>query len=166
MLTQETLKSLLYYNAETGIFTRRATSSSAAKAGDVAGGKTKCGYISIRVNGRKYYAHRLAWLYMTGEWPPYQIDHDDHIRHNNKWDNLNKATNQDNQKNGTMQKNNSSGITGVDQCKRNKMWRARIGVNGKDVFLGYFMDKFEAICARLSANNKYGFHKNHGGYKK
>lgn len=57
---------------------------------------------------------------------------------------------------------NISGVAGVHFRKCRNKWRARIMVDGIDIHLGHFSDKFEAICARKSANNKYGFHENHG----
>jgi len=95
MITQKELKELLHYNPDTGIFTRLIKTASSVQIGDVAGCKHKAnGYIIINVLGIPYRAHRLAWLYMTGRWPKHQVDHDDHIRHNNKWSNLFEATNQ------------------------------------------------------------------------
>ena len=70
--------------------------------------------------------------------------------------------NQENGKNRPMQKNNTSGVVGVHRCKTHNRWVAYTKVDGKFINLGYFKDKFEAICARMSANNKYGFHANHG----
>jgi len=163
ILTQKELKELLHYNPETGIFTWiKIKGSSNRTIGCVAGHNNGNGYLSIMINGKTHKAHRLAWLYMTKKWPKDQIDHDNHIRHDNRWVNLFEATNQDNQKNSTKYKNNTSGVTGIGWVERLLKWRARISVNDRLVHLGVFTDKFEAICARKSANNKYGFHANHG----
>lgn len=120
------------------------------------------GYIAISIDSKKYLAHRLAWLYMTGEWPENQTDHIDHVRDNNKWDNLRKATNQENLKNQSIRKNNESGITGVCWHKTANKWMAYINLSEGSKYLGIFTDWFEAACARKSADNKYGFHENHG----
>ena len=162
MLSQEELKELLHYEPGTGVFTRLVSTAGHVKVGDVAGTREKSGYIRISVKNKQYRAHRLAHLYMTGEWPEHQIDHDDHIRHNNKWDNLNEATNQENHKNQTKRSTNTSGITGVYWNKDLEKWEGKIKVNGKSKYLGVNTDKFEVICARKSAENKHGFHENHG----
>ena len=165
ILTQSKLKELLYYDPETGIFIWLFANSKRIKAGDIAGCLRKDGYVVIRINKRDYKAHRLAWLYMTGELPELQTDHTNHIRDDNKWENLRESTHQENGKNRSMYKNNTSDVTGVGWDKRENKWRSRIHVNDKSKFIGYFSDKFEAICARKSADNKYGFHENHGGLK-
>ncbi len=161
MITQKELKEVLHYDPETGVFAWIKQVSYKTKIGDIAGTKHKAnGYIYIIFQRKQYRAHRLAWLYMKGEWPKTEIDHDDQIRDNNKWLNLNEATSQQNKRNQSLRKDNASGVTGVSPCKRK--WRAHIQIAGKFIHLGLFIDKFEAICARMSANNKYGFHKNHG----
>ena len=161
MINQRELKELLHYSPETGYFTW-ILSIGKVKKGDIAGTLTNDGYIMIGVNKGLYLAHRLACLYMTGVWPKEQMDHGDHIRSNNKWDNLTEATNSQNQRNAGKRKDNTSGITGVRWDKRFSKWRALIKTNGRTKNLGLFIDKFEAICARKSANNEYDFHPNHG----
>ena len=161
MITQKELKELLHYTPETGVFTRiKATQS--IRVGDVAGTIMQIGYVMLRVKGNKYLAHRLAWLYMYGYFPSNQIDHRNHIRDDNRIVNLREVTCAENHRNRSKSKFNLSGVTGVRWRKQNSKWLASVKVNGKQKHLGYFDDKFEAICARKSANNKYGFHKNHG----
>ena len=159
MITQSELKKILNYNQETGLFTW-AISRGSVKIGDIAGTK-HLGYIRIKINKKPYRAHRLAFLWMEGYMPAF-VDHDDHIRHNNKWSNLNPATCQENQKNASKRKDNTSGVTGVYWCRRDRKWMAKIRNNGILNNLGSFTDRFGAICTRMSANNKYNFHKNHG----
>lgn len=160
-LTQEYLKQRLHYDHDTGVFTW-VTSAVAAKAGDSAWHCAANGYVAIMINRKPYYAHRLAWLYMTGEWPTEQIDHINHVKSDNRFFNLREVTHSENQRNRTCQSNNTSGATGVSwEGSRNK-WRARIRVNGKQVHVGRF-DCFEAACdARKDAEAEYGFHPNHG----
>ena len=158
----EQLKEILHYEPDTGIFTWLVSTGKRVKAGDIAGCIEAEGYRVIRIKTKLYKAHRLAWLYMTGKWPKHQIDHDDRVRNNNKWSNLFEATNTENQKNCSKRKDNVSGVAGVDWIKVDSIWRARIRSNGQRISLGRFKDKFEAICARLSANNTYNFHVNHG----
>lgn len=162
LITQEYLKSLYFYNPITGDFTYLKRVANCVKIGDIAGTLRKNGYITIRIKNIGYQAHRLAWLYMRGKWPENKIDHDDHNRSNNKFKNLKAATDTENSKNKSIMKNNKSGCCGVHWCKRERKWIATIRVNLKLIALLCSIDKFEAICARKSADNKYDFHENHG----
>ena len=162
-LTQEHLKSILHYCPNTGIFTRLKTASPTAVKGATAGCLNKyTGYLQIKIDGISYRAHRLAWFYVYGVWPSYQIDHKDHVRSHNWIGNLRDVTNTENHKNQKKNKNNSSGVTGVHWAENVKKWQAMIGVGGKQKNLGYFCNIDEAVKARERANKKYGFHQNHG----
>lgn len=85
MLIIERLKELLSYNPETGLFTRLCWTGGNARKGTIAGTRDAHGYIRLLIDGRKYYAHRLAWFYMTGEWPENDTEHKDLDGFNNKW---------------------------------------------------------------------------------
>lgn len=163
IITQEQLKKALHYNPEIGLFTR-IKAAQRVRVGDVAGCKTGKGYIKIMVYRKPYLAHRLAWLYVYGEWPE-QIDHINHITNDNRIINLRSVTNQENHKNRSMHKKNTSGITGVCRDKATEKWRAQICANGKVVYLGEFTNKSDAVKARKAAENKYGFHALHGKSK-
>lgn len=85
--TAERVRELFRYDPETGIFTRLVDSPMhRAKAGETSASINSQGYAQIRVDGKRYKAHRLAWLHMTGEWPTQQIDHIDGNRANNRWE--------------------------------------------------------------------------------
>lgn len=164
-LTQERLRSLLGYNPETGEFTwlvRRGN----RQAGKIAGHPNRNAdgkvYIRIRIDGKKYLAHRLVWLYTNGAWPKNQIDHIDHDSTNNRLINLREVTNAENHKNQKIPKNNRSGVMGVCFCNKSQKWRALIRANGKNIHLGYFELKDDAVMARRNADVKYDFHPNHG----
>jgi len=160
LLTQAELKELLHYNPDTGALTWLKSGK-----GRKANGETKGlnnGYFTIRIKGRQYKSHRLAWLYVYGVWPKDQVDHINHITTDNRIANLREVTNQENHRNASLSKNNTSGVTGVYWHKQIKKWLASIHVDYKKTHLGCF-DKFEdAIAARKKAENKYGFHENHG----
>ena len=174
MLTQKLLKELLHYDPNTGIFTwrvrdRRHFKSDrdrkiwvANNAGKKAGNKGAQGYLRVCIFKKSYKSHRLAFLYMTGSFPPEQTDHINGIRSDNRWVNLRPVDSAENQKNTKRRVDNISGVTGVSWAKRDDKWQAWINSGGTRKHFGYFTDKFEAICARKSAERRYGFHINHG----
>lgn len=156
MLTHAQLKELIFYDPENGILKKR-------KTGKILGSKiSRDGYIRIRLRYKLYLAHRLAWLYMTGQFPKDQIDHINHNRSDNRFVNLREATNQENAKNRKPHIKNKSKISGVSWDKKSNKWRSEINNKNKKIYLGLFDDKFEAICIRKSTENKLGYHQNHG----
>lgn len=160
-LTKESLKALLHYDPDTGIFTRRVTTSWTSTAGDGAGANHD-GYLRVALGSNRYYLHRLAWLYVYGEWPSKDLDHINHIRDDNRICNLREVTSTENQRNQKINSSNTSGHTGVTWDKKRKCWQARISVNGKNLYLGGFTSLEDAAAARKAANEKHGFHPNHG----
>ena len=160
-MSQDELKKLLEYNKDTGVFKWLVYRSRNAKPGYVAGNSHHTGYSFIKINGRMYAAHRLAWLYVYGEFPENQVDHINHDRFDNRISNLRDVTHKENALNQKTRKTNTSGVTGVSWSKQHKKWMARVMSNGKNIFLGLF-DKIEdAKSKRLEANRMYGYHENH-----
>ena len=159
-LTHKRLLEVLHYNPDTGIFTWDKRPSRFIKKGSDAG-SLSYGYIRIKVSGKSYFAHRLAWLYMTGQWPNKQIDHIDHDRANNSWRNLRAVTRIENARNRRINKNNSTGVCGVYQVKTGG-WRSSIYKNGRlhHLYSGGSFD--DALSVRKLAEAEIGFHKNHG----
>lgn len=165
-LTAEDLKRLLSYDPETGLFIRLIGTSGNAAAGRRAGNiNLLAGCVEISVGGRRYKAHRLAWLYMTGSFPSDVIDHIDGNPANNRWDNLRSVTQRENLMNRQIRSDNKSGVQGVIWAKREKKWRAEIKIKGKSKYLGLFSDIKEAAAARKKAEIELGFHPNHGRTK-
>src|SRR5262249_23350106 len=105
-ITAARLRELLDYNDETGEFRWRKRMSRKVKPGDVAGNLNTDGYRRIRIKGREYRAHHLAWLHMTGKSCPVFIDHRDGNPSNNRWDNLRRATASQNCANRRRPRNN------------------------------------------------------------
>ncbi len=164
MITQEYLKCILNYSPETGGFTWLKSKTNRALPGSSAGCLDSKGYRVIGINGKLHKAHRLAFLWMTGEIPIDHIDHENHIRSDNTWTNIKLTTPLSNQRNRKLPTNNKTGIIGVrsNNKGRKKPYRANIVVKGETINLGTYFSLFEAACARKSAEVKYGFHKNHG----
>lgn len=166
-LTQQYLKEAIDYNFETGIFIWKerhhshfknkkiAKSWNSRFAGTVAGSVDRDGYIKIKVNYCRYFAHRLAYLYVYGYMPENQIDHKDRVRHHNWIENLREATQQCQNRNKNIGKNNKSGVVGVRLAKGK--WRATIGVDKKYISLGSFKFFKNAVFARWEAEKKYKF---------
>lgn len=142
MITQERLKELLHYDPETGAFAWRVDrrcgqyrSRVLVKAGDEAGYRGKSGagksdYIFIRVDGRLYGAHSLAWLYVKGEWPP-MLDHRDLDGTNNRFGNIRLSDKSSNAANTARPKNNTSGFKGVWFDKQRGKWAFEVRCRGR-----------------------------------
>jgi len=148
-LSQEYLKSILSYDAETGVFIW-LIDRKPFKAGRIAGWKTDNGYIRISVLNKHYLAHRLAWLYVYGNFPNGEIDHKNMARDDNRIINLRDVNHSINMHNKKKHPNNTSGFTGVCWSKKRRLYRARIGINGKIITLGFFND----ACKASEAYNK------------
>jgi len=156
---QQRLKSLLSYCPETGNFywADKPSKFNHIKVGEVAGTISKHhGYVVIACDKKLYRAHRLAWYFYHGEWlnKPLEIDHINGIRSDNRIGNLRVANRQQNMQNERKARvNNKSGFLGVHEI--NGVYRARICVDGKEVFLGQFKTPEEASSKYLEAKRKY-----------
>ncbi len=142
--TRTRLNEVLCYQPEVGLFYwlpksgfgREPNRWNAKHAGMVAGGLNAGGYRDIRIDGVMLKAHRLAWLFMTGEWPSVQIDHIDGNPSNNRFDNLRLADVSQNQANGRRRVDNTSGFKGA--CRNGNKWVAYITSNKRRIHLGLF----------------------------
>ena len=162
MITQEKIKELFKYYPLTGIFIRRKNRGR-FKKGELVGTFNDKGYVYTMIKGKNFMLHRLAWLYVYGEMPKGEIDHINHIRTDNRIENLRVVNRQENSKNTSKRKDNTSGVTGVSFKRDRKRWEAYISIDGKKTGLGYFTRYSEAVDARKNAEVLYGYHKNHGG---
>ena len=160
-LTLERLRKHFLYNPDTGLFLWKE-SGTGRPISRIAGGVNGHGYIQIRFNGKSYRAHRLAFLYMTGEYPPKDVDHINGDKTDNRFKNLRHATRSQNLRNQKIRKNNKSGCTGISQRKSTGKWRATIMACGRWIHVGEFIKKTDAIKARKQAEIEYGYHENHG----
>ncbi len=152
LITHGRLKEVLWYDPSSGMWTWLVRLSDKIQIGDDAGYVHKTlGYRYIRIDGKMYRAARLAFLYMTGEWPEHHVDHINGKRHDDVWENLREATRSENQCNQARRVSNHSGFKGVDWHKKAKKYRARIVKAGTSVHLGLFDSPQDAHAAYLSA---------------
>lgn len=145
-ITADWLRERLYYNPDTGYFTWIITAPG-IKYGRRAGYKDTIGYWRLKLKQIDFYAHRIAWLIQTGEWPKEQIDHRDGDRANNKWKNLRAASHRENTIN--KKATNSIGLKGVR--KFGERFIASICPNRKPIYLGIFNTAEEAHNAYVEA---------------
>ena len=149
ILSQSRLQELLQYNEETGIFTWRIHAGNRL-SNSIAGSLCKRGYFDISVDGKNYRAHRLAWLYVYGNFPIGVIDHINGIKSDNRLVNLRDVTNAKNLLSfRKVSSNNTSGFLGVS--KNHDGWRAEINVNVQKINLGTYPTKEEASIAYVAA---------------
>lgn len=149
------LREVLAYDPSTGLFrwTVGAGRGGRKRPGAVAGNPDSSGHIQIGIDGRRYLAHRLAWLWVYGEWPIHQVDHLNGMRTDNRIANLRQLTNQQNAQNSTcLRRSNTSGFPGVSA--RGRRWSAQIMVDRRIHRLGCFATPEEAHEAYLAAKRR------------
>ena len=152
-----TLREMLDYNPITGVFIWKVSPAYNVKAGQKAGGvNISTGYVNIRLNGKCYTAGRLAWLYMTGYWPNFTIDHWNRDKADNSFANLRDVSAKAQSHNRSKPKGrNPLGVMGVTWSKSKGKWKATIRLEGKNKHLGYFEDRDEAQKSYLFNKQKY-----------
>jgi len=158
-LTYDRLHEVLDYDPDSGEFVWRERLNKNGRrnrfSNTVAGTLGSEGYIHIRIDGKIYKAHRLAWLSVYGYFPEYQIDHINQIRNDNEIKNLREVTRFCNMQNQKVNINNASGVTGVTWNKQRNKWRAHIRKNKKFIHLGRFSNLLDAAKVRYAAEQKY-----------
>ena len=150
MLTHQTLLKRLSYNQYTGIFIRNSTGKPA--------GTKKSRYVQIAIDGKQFYAHRLAWLYIYGAFPLLNIDHINGNKRDNRIANLREATVSENGQNRGKQANNKSGYKGVYWSNKANRWVASIRKNNKTIYIGSFLDPKKAYDAYIQHAKKIHTH--------
>ena len=141
LITQASLKEILHYDPDTGLFTRRVRRGKRWQPGTIAGTLSH-GYIWVSLDGRKYAAQRLAFLYITGHWPPHDSDHRNGIRDDNRWRNLRAATRSQNNANSGPSIRSKSGLKGVVRVDKRR-WKTYCGRD----YIGSFRSPEEAARA-------------------
>ena len=148
------LRHLMQYDPQSGRFVYiNKPNHHAEVLGKEAGSIHTRGYRHIKIDGKSYKAHRLAYLYMIGAWPTEEIDHINGNPADNRWENLRAASSYQNKQNAKKKSNNMSGFKGVHQDTRlsKRNWYAQITANGVKRSLGRFNTKEEAYAAYCAA---------------
>jgi len=151
-------RQILDYNSISGDFkwkkrSDRGKAWNTKHKGKVAGSINGKGYVVININGRKYYAHRLAWLFAHGEWPEKQIDHINRCKNDNAISNLRVVSNKVNHENRFVPRaDNRSGFLGVVPV--HGRFSAHIKVDGASKYLGTFNTPEKAHVAYVQAKKK------------
>lgn len=169
LITAEEVRRLLDYDPASGLLTWKVQRGR-ARAGDAAGciSRLENGYawIQVRLLGKLYPAHRIAWLHYHGAFPAGQLDHKNQDSTDNRIDNLRDTIQSVNSKNQHMKTTNTSGVTGVYWEERTKKWRASVKVNGQTNRLGRFENIHDAAEAVLAFRKCTGFTEIHGAAKR
>jgi hypothetical protein len=113
------------------------------------------GYVVIGAMKNQFYAHRLAWFYMTGRWPKEQIDHINGNRADNRFCNLREASDGYNKQNRrAAQADNKCGFLGVHWNKQARAWQAELKTKGRKTYLGRFKTPEEAHEAYIDGKRR------------
>jgi hypothetical protein len=150
-LTAERVRSALFYEPETGSFTWLVSTSNRVKVGAVAGNISPFGYLYISLDGHRYKAHRLAFLYMHGVWPTNHIDHLDGNPANNRIENLRDVSHSVNMQNIRKAKSSNKSTGMLGSYRIGKRFQAKIVIDGKVRHIGMFDTPELAHAAYLAA---------------
>lgn len=161
-MNHQELLEVLDYCPATGMFTWKKKTSVRTSIGMPANHIRSNGYVYISIKYTRHLAHRLAFMFMTGNFPAHQVDHINGVRNDNSWGNLREVTCKENNKNIAKSLRNKSGVTGVFWYAPGKKWQAHITINRKKTHLGYYKDFDEAVAVRKAAEHSHNFHPNHG----
>jgi hypothetical protein len=158
---QKRLKTLFVYDPLTGVFTRRIASGrhGCHPAGEACGTINAPGYVIMGVDGCRYVAHRLAWVYVYGRWPVGDLDHINQQKADNRIANLREASRAQNMQNVSLHRHNSSGRKGVCWHKVRAKWRAYIFNGYRQQHLGLFTSFADAVQAREAAEREQHTHR-------
>lgn len=156
-LTQQRLIELVSYNPETGEFINKISRGNLIAGCNIGGIDNSNGYARICIDGKRYKAHRLAWLYVYGNFPKNFIDHVDGNKSNNKISNLRECSHAQNHQNRLKNSTNNCGFLGVHFSISTGKYRAQIQLDGENRHIGLFDSPEEAHNAYLS--EKKNLHK-------
>jgi len=163
-ITLSELKERYTYNPTTGVFTLNYYFRG-MQPGTTAGSYNSHGYLEVSINKKRELIHRLAFLWMTGDYPkePYQVDHINGNRSDNSWSNLRLATKEENTRNRKVLSNHSTGVKGVTKRSDRNKFRAGIKEGNYFKHLGDFDTIEEAtIVVKNYRENLHGDFANHG----
>lgn len=152
-----------FFDYKDGSLYWKVKTSTKIKIGSLVGSVRPDGYVTVKVNGKSHYVHRIVWLMFNANISDgMTIDHINHVRSDNRIENLRCVSMQENHKNRSKPKNNSSGFCGVTFDKNSGKWQSRLNIGGKRFYLGLFDSAIDASIARELKARELKFHENHG----
>jgi hypothetical protein len=139
--TQAEILALLDYCPIRGVLTWRRRDAARPEwnsryAGKYAGTPHNMGYVSVRIYGVRYLAHRIIWVLLHGSPPDGVIDHINGDRSDNRPDNLRDVTSEENCWNTHARA--QCGYKGVRFHSHNRSFQARITHRGRERHIGYY----------------------------
>lgn len=120
------------------------------------------GYLGGAILGQSVVLHRAIWAMYSGAWPDADIDHINGVKTDNRIVNLRHVPHVENMRNQKRRLSNKSGVQGVSWDEPEARWRVTIRNGGRQITVGRFTSFADAVAARKAAEDKYGFHPNHG----
>ena len=153
-LTQERVLQLFDYRLD-GMLIRKIKAGINTEVGGIAGSRDHRGRLRVVIDGKRYYAHIIVWLFHNGYFPEHKIDHIDRNPSNNRIENLREVTQSCNLRNAGLRSDNVSGVKGV--CAYGDKWKAQIMVFGRCIYLGDHASFLEAVYHRLAAEQCLGW---------
>ncbi len=154
-ITGSTLEMFFEYRPETGEFIRKLPTNPRSRPGTPVTAKNDEGYTVITLMGARLRAHRVAWAWMTGQWPQEDIDHRNGDRADNRFVNLREANRSQNLQNAGLRSSNKTGYKGVHFCHQRQKFVAQIKINKRNTGLGRFQTLEEAVAVRLAAEKEH-----------
>lgn len=153
-LTAQRVRELLDYDQHSGRLTWRTKPNRRIMIGSQAGRVTHHGYIVVRLDGRNYQAHRIAWLHVHGVWPTHEVDHINGKRSDNRLSNLRDVDHARNLQNRRgADRDSTSGVLGASP--RGSRFLAQRRINGKHIYLGMHATAADANAAYLAAKKTH-----------
>lgn len=158
MITQDRLKALVSYDTDTGLFYRKVLSRGQGNTTTPIGSNVGNGYLDASIDGRRYYLHRLAMIYVNGSvGDDMDVDHKNHIKSDNRFENLREVPHSVNQQNQRKAKKSSmTGLLGVTYRKKIGAYVAQISISGVNKHIGCYATADLAHEAYVTA--KRAFH--------
>jgi hypothetical protein len=141
MITPEQLRLRLRYEPETGEWVWLSSPRN-GQVGKPAGWIDAYGYRRIKIDGQTYIASRLAFLYMTGQWPQDEVDHVNRDQYDDRWENLREATRSENNLNRDY--TGATGHKGIYKHSQNDRYVAQYD----NIYIGSYKTIEEATAAR------------------
>ena len=165
MPSMDRILELMSYDPDLGIFKRKEKNNRNQIIGEQLGSLTREGYITLRIDNQRYYAHRVAYFLLTGE-QPLSVDHKNGLRSDNRASNLRGASRCQNVYNAKKSSSNTSGYKNIHWNKQSEKWDVKINANKRFYWGGCFSSLEDAAeaCKRLRLK-LHGEFANHGEKK-